>query len=42
MTYNDGSNDAIRGLNERLGYVYLPPVIRLKGPIPFPDALPAS
>jgi len=42
MTYNDGSNDAIRGLNERLGYVYLPPVIRLKGRIHVPDALPAS
>ena len=36
MTYNDGDNEAIRVLNEHLGYVYLPRVIRLKGPIP-PD-----
>jgi GNAT superfamily N-acetyltransferase len=42
MTYNDGSNEAIRGLNERLGYTYLPRVVRLKGPIPSPDALRAS
>jgi GNAT superfamily N-acetyltransferase len=33
-TYNDGSNERIRALNESLGYVYLPRVALLKGPIP--------
>ncbi len=32
-TYNDGSNDRIRNLNIDLGYVYLPPVLMVKGPI---------
>ena len=32
-TYNDGANERIRGLNVDLGYVYLPPVLMLKGPI---------
>lgn len=33
-TYNDGSNERIRALNESLGYVYLPWKLGLKGPIP--------
>ena len=32
-TYNDGSNDRIRTLNESLGYVYDVPRIVLRGPI---------
>ena len=33
-TYNDGSNERIRGLNESLGYVYDPPYVSLRGPLP--------
>jgi GNAT superfamily N-acetyltransferase len=33
-TYNDGTNDRIRGLNESLGYVYNPPYVALRGPLP--------
>jgi GNAT superfamily N-acetyltransferase len=33
-TYNDGTNERMRGLNIDLGYVYLPKEINLKGPIP--------
>jgi GNAT superfamily N-acetyltransferase len=42
-TWNDGTNDRIRGLNESLGYVYNPPYVALKGPLPpAPDPAPAS
>src|SRR6185503_1751687 len=33
-TWNDGTNDRIRGLNESLGYVYNRPYVALKGPLP--------
>jgi GNAT superfamily N-acetyltransferase len=33
-TYNDGTNERIRGLNESLGYVYNPPYVSLRGPLP--------
>jgi mycothiol synthase len=33
-TWNDGTNDRIRGLNESLGYVYNPPYVALRGPLP--------
>jgi len=35
-TYNDGTNDRIRALNESLGYVYLPWKLKLRGPVPAP------
>jgi ribosomal protein S18 acetylase RimI-like enzyme len=35
-TYNDGTNERIRGLNESLGYVYWPRMVILKGPLPAP------
>ncbi len=35
-TYNDGTNERIRGLNESLGYVYNPPYVALRGPLPPP------
>lgn len=34
VTVNDGTNDAIRRLNEDLGYRYLPEVLVLHGPVP--------
>jgi mycothiol synthase len=34
VTVNDGTNDAIRRLNEQLGYRYLPEVVLLHGPLP--------
>jgi GNAT superfamily N-acetyltransferase len=34
MTANDGTNDAIRRLNEQLGYRYLPEVVLLHGSVP--------
>ena len=33
-TFNDGTNERIRGLNESLGYVYNPPYVTLRGPLP--------
>jgi hypothetical protein len=39
-TYNDGTNDRIRALNESLGYVYLPWKLKLSGPVP--DAIAAG
>jgi GNAT superfamily N-acetyltransferase len=33
-TYNDGTNERMRGLNVDLGYVYMPKEVNLKGPIP--------
>jgi GNAT superfamily N-acetyltransferase len=42
-TYNDGTNERIRGLNESLGYVYNPPYVSLRGPLPPPrDQAPGS
>jgi GNAT superfamily N-acetyltransferase len=35
-TWNDGTNERIRGLNESLGYVYNPPYVALRGPLPPP------
>jgi GNAT superfamily N-acetyltransferase len=35
-TYNDGTNERIRGLNESLGYVYNPSYVALRGPLPPP------
>ena len=35
-TYNDGTNERIRGLNESLGYAYNPPYVALRGPLPPP------
>ena len=35
-TYNDGTNERIRTLNESLGYVYLPWKLLLRGAIPEP------
>jgi GNAT superfamily N-acetyltransferase len=37
-TFNDGTNERIRGLNESLGYVYNPPYVTLRGPLPVPRA----
>ena len=36
-TYNDGTNERIRGLNESIGYVYDPPYVALRGPLPGPS-----
>jgi GNAT superfamily N-acetyltransferase len=36
-TYNDGTNERIRGLNESLGYVYDRPYVALRGPLPGPS-----
>ena len=33
-TYNDGTNERIRALNESLGYEYQPRLLLLKGPLP--------
>ena len=33
-TFNDGTNERIRGLNESIGYVYDPPYVTLRGPLP--------
>ena len=33
-TYNDGTNDRMRALNEDLGYAYLPASVNLKGRLP--------
>jgi GNAT superfamily N-acetyltransferase len=33
-TFNDGTNAPIRTLNEALGYVYNPPYVTLRGPLP--------
>jgi len=33
-TANDGANERIRGLNESLGYVYDPPFVTMRGPVP--------
>jgi GNAT superfamily N-acetyltransferase len=41
-TYNDGTNDRIRGLNESLGYVYNPPYVALRGPLPTPREAAAA
>jgi GNAT superfamily N-acetyltransferase len=42
-TWNDGDNARIRGLNESLGYVYNPPYVTLRGPLPMPrDAAAGS
>jgi GNAT superfamily N-acetyltransferase len=38
-TFNDGSNDRIRGLNQSLGYVYNPPYVSLRGPLPLPGGV---
>jgi GNAT superfamily N-acetyltransferase len=35
-TWNDGDNARIHGLNESLGYVYNPPYVSLRGPLPAP------
>jgi GNAT superfamily N-acetyltransferase len=36
-TYNDGTNERIRALNESLGYVYDRPYVALRGPLPGPS-----
>jgi GNAT superfamily N-acetyltransferase len=41
-TYNDGTNERIRGLNESLGYVYDRPYVALRGPLPGPSAADPS
>jgi GNAT superfamily N-acetyltransferase len=41
-TFNDGTNDRIRGLNQSLGYVYNPPYVALRGPLPPPRGVPAE
>jgi len=41
-TWNDGTNDRIRGLNESLGYVYNPPYVSLRGPLPTPGEATAA
>ncbi len=42
-TFNDGTNQRIRGLNESLGYVYNPPYVKLAGPLPAPrDPAPSD
>ena len=33
VTQNDGTNDAVRGLNEQLGYRYLPVGVLVQGPL---------
>jgi GNAT superfamily N-acetyltransferase len=33
-TFNDGTNERIRNLNESIGYVYDPPYVSLRGPLP--------
>ena len=33
-TYNDGTNERIRGPNESVGYGYDPPYVLLRGPLP--------
>jgi len=38
-TFNDGSNDRIRGLNIELGYLYQPAYVILKGPLPAESAV---
>lgn len=35
-TFNDGTNERMRGLNEELGYTYRPRMLSLKGPMPDP------
>ena len=41
-TFNDGTNDRIRGLNQSLGYVYNPPYVSLRGPLPPPRRVAAE
>jgi GNAT superfamily N-acetyltransferase len=41
-TWNDGDNARIRGLNESLGYVYNPPYVSLRGPLPAPRETAAA
>jgi GNAT superfamily N-acetyltransferase len=41
-TFNDGTNERIRGLNESLGYVYNPPYVSLRGPLPTPRRAAAA
>lgn len=41
-TWNDGTNARIRGLNESLGYVYNPPYVALRGPLPAPGEAAAT
>lgn len=41
-TWNDGTNARIRGLNESLGYVYNPPYVALRGPLPAPGEATTS
>ena len=41
-TFNDGTNDRIRGLNQSLGYVYNPPYVSLRGPLPAPRGVAAE
>jgi GNAT superfamily N-acetyltransferase len=41
-TFNDGTNQRIRGLNESLGYVYNPPYVSLRGPLPPPRGVAAK
>jgi GNAT superfamily N-acetyltransferase len=41
-TFNDGTNERIRGLNESLGYVYNPPYVTLRGPLPVPRVSDAA
>lgn len=36
-TYNDGTNERMRGLNIELGYTYQPRHVSLKGPLPTAD-----
>jgi GNAT superfamily N-acetyltransferase len=40
-TFNDGTNEAMRALNLDLGYVYLPRMVTLKGPLPGVSGEPA-
>ena len=41
-TFNDGTNERIRRLNESLGYVYNPPYVSLRGPLPAPRGVAAK
>lgn len=41
-TFNDGTNERIRRLNESLGYVYNPPYVSLRGPLPAPRGVTAK
>jgi mycothiol synthase len=41
-TFNDGTNERIRRLNESLGYVYNPPYVSLRGPLPAPRGAAAK